>query len=304
MTTERLLPSWREGDTRNAVLGFLDAADDIPPELRLAVFDNDGTLWCEKPRYAQLDFFIWQLQHSLLDRPELRDVPEFAAVLTGDMAAIAGIGIERVAMALVGLFDGESPEVFQARVRTFFAETTHPDHGVGYDRMVYQPMLELMDALATRGFTNCIVTGGGTEFVRAVSEQIYGVAPERVVGTLVTYQFDRRDGRVGLRRTTSVRGEANEGEAKVDNIQVALGRRPTVAGGNSPGDAEMLEYTSTGEGPSLALLVNHDDPDREYAYESEAGTFTAAESVTDTASRLGWTQISMRDDWSTIFPHQ
>ncbi len=304
MTTERLLPSWREGDTRNAILGFLDAAADIPPEHRLAVFDNDGTLWCEKPRYAQLDFFVWQLQHSLADRPELRDVPEFAAVLSGDMAAIAGIGIERVAVALAGLFAGIGPEVFQARVRAFFAQTTHPDHGVGYDRMVYQPMLELMDALATRGFTNCIVTGGGTEFVRAVSEQIYGVAPERVVGTLVTYQFDRRDGRVGLLRTTSVRGEANEGEAKVDNIQVALGRRPTVAGGNSPGDAEMLEYASTGDGPSLALLVNHDDPEREYSYESEAGTFTAEESVTDTASRLGWTQISMRDDWSTIFPDQ
>ena len=141
--------------------------------------------------------------------------------------------------------------------------------------MVYQPMLELMDALAARGFTNCIVTGGGTEFVRAVSEQIYGVAQERVVGTLVTYQFDRRDGRVGLLRTTSVRGEANEGAAKVDNIQVALGRRPTVAGGNSPGDAEMLEYTSTGDGPRLSLLVNHDDAEREYAYESEAGTFAA-----------------------------
>ncbi len=304
MTSERLLPSWREGDTRNAVLDFLDAADDIPPEHRLAVFDNDGTLWCEKPRYAQLDFFVWQLADSVGERPELRDVPEFAAVLSGDMATIAAFGLERVAVALLGLFDGIEPEVFEARVRAFFAETRHPDHGVRYDEMVYQPMLELMDALAERGFTNCIVTGGGTEFVRAVSERVYGIPKERVVGTLVTYQFDRRDGRVGLLRTTNVRGEANEGAAKVDNIQVALGRRPTVAGGNSPGDAEMLEYTSTGDGPSLSLLVNHDDPEREYAYESEAGTFAAAESVTDTASRLGWTQISMRDDWSRIFPHQ
>jgi phosphoserine phosphatase len=220
------------------------------------------------------------------------------------MATIAGLGIERVALALAGLFAGIGPEVFTARVREFFAATKHPDHGVGYDAMVYQPMLELMAALSDRGFTNCIVTGGGTEFVRAVSERVYGVAPERIVGTLVTYQFDRRDGRVVLLRTAGVRGEANEGAAKVDNIQVALGRRPTVAGGNSPGDAEMLEYTSTGAGPQLALLVNHDDPEREYAYESEAGTYVAAESVTDTASRLGWTQISMRDDWSTVFPHQ
>jgi phosphoserine phosphatase len=304
MTIDRLLPSWRDGAARSAILEFLDASDEIAPENRLAVFDNDGTLWCEKPRYPQLDFFVWQLAHSVEERPELRDVPEFTAVLSGDMATIAAFGLERVAVALLGLFEGIEPEVFEARVRAFFAETRHPDHGVRYDEMLYQPMLELMDALAERGFTNCIVTGGGTEFVRAISGRVYGIPEERVVGTLVTYRFDRRDGRVVLLRTTGVRGEANEGDAKVDNIQVALGRRPTVAGGNSPGDAEMLEYASTGDGPSLALLVDHDDADREYAYESEAGTFTANESVTETASRLGWTQISMRDDWSTIFPHR
>jgi len=304
MMNDRLLPSWRDGAARSAIVEFLDATDEIAPVNRLAVFDNDGTLWCEKPRYTQLDFFVWQLRHSLADRPELGDVPEFAAVLSGDGAAIAGFGIERVAVALVGLFDAVEPEVFEARVRSFFAETQHPDQGVGYDQMVYQPMLELMDELAARGFTNCIVTGGGTEFVRAISERVYGVAQERVVGTLVTYEFERRNGRAVLLRTTSVRGSANEGAAKIDNIQVALGRRPSVAGGNSPGDAEMLEYTSTGDGPRLSLLVNHDDAEREYAYESEAGTFTADESATATAARLGWTQISMRDDWSRIFPHQ
>jgi len=303
-TDERLLPSWRDGGTRDAIVEFLDATDEIAPENRLAVFDNDGTLWCEKPRYTQLDFFVWQLRHALDDRPELADVPEFAAVLSGDAAAIEGFGMARVAVALVGLFDGVEPEVFEGRVRAFFAETKHPDHGVGYDRMVYQPMLELLDALASRGFTNCIVSGGGTEFVRAVSERVYGVAQERVVGTLVSYRFERRNGRVVLLRTTDVRGTANEGAAKVDNIQVALGRRPSVAGGNSPGDAEMLEYTSTGDGPRLSLLVNHDDAEREYAYESEAGTFAAAESAPAAAVRLGWTQISMRDDWSRVFPHQ
>jgi phosphoserine phosphatase len=304
MTTDRLLPSWRDGATRGAIVEFLDAADDIAPEDRLAVFDNDGTLWCEKPRYTQLDFFVWQLRHSLGERPELGDVPEFAAVLSGDGEAIAEFGMGRVAMALVGLFDAVEPEVFEARVRAFFAETKHPDHGVGYDEMLYQPMLELMDELSQRGFTNCIVTGGGTEFVRAISERIYGVAQERVVGTLVTYEFARRNGRAVLLRTTEVRGAANEGAAKIDNIQVALGRRPSVAGGNSPGDAEMLEYTSTGDGPRLSLLVNHDDAEREFAYESEAGTFAAVESAPATAERLGWTQISMRDDWSRVFPHR
>jgi phosphoserine phosphatase len=301
--TDRLLPSWRDGATRDAVTDFLAVTDEIAPEDRLAVFDNDGTLWCEKPRYTQLDFFVWELAHAVGERPELREVPEFAAVLGGDMATIAEFGLERVAVALLGLFDGIEPEVFEARVRAFFAETRHPEHDVRYDQMLYQPMLELMDELGRRGFTNCIVTGGGTEFVRAISQRVYGVPQERVVGTLVTYEFQRRNGRAVLLRTTRVRGEANEGAAKVDHIQVALGRRPSVAGGNSPGDTEMLEYTSTGDGPRLALLVNHDDADREYDYESEAGTFTADESVIETATRLGWTQISMRDDWARLFPH-
>ena len=130
---------------------------------------------------------------------------------------------------------------------------------------------------------------------------MYGVPQERVVGTLVTYEFERRNGRAVLLRTTGIQGGANEGAAKIENIQVALGRRPALAAGNSPGDAEMLEYTSTGDGPRLAILVNHDDADREYAYESEAGTFVAEERVTDTAQRLGWTQISMRDDWVAVF---
>ena len=301
-TTERLLPSWRDGATRSAMVDFLEATGEIAPENRLAVFDNDGTLWCEKPQYTQIEFFVWQLQRSAEQRPELRDVPEFAAVLSGDAATIAELGLARVAGALLGLFEGIEPEAFEASVQKFFTETRHPDHGRRYDQMVYQPMLELMAALEDRGFTNCIVSGGGTEFVRAISQRVYRVPQERVVGTLVTYEFERRNDRAVLLRTTDAQGGANEGSAKINNIQIALGRRPALAAGNSPGDAEMLEYTSTGDWPRIAILVNHDDADREYAYTSEAGTFVAAESATDAAERLGWTQISMRDDWDSVFP--
>ena len=299
--TDPVLPSWRPGPTRDAVVDFLDAAGDIPLEQRLAVFDNDGTLWCEKPHYTQLAFFVWELRHAVVSRPELRGVPEYSALLDGDAAALAGFGLGRVAIALVSLFEGLEPERFEQRVQTFFAETRHPDSGLRYEEMIYQPMLELLAALEQRGFTNCIVTGGGTEFLRAVSQRVYGVPQERVVGTLVTYDIDRRDGRPVLVRRAEAQGAVNEGDAKISNIQVALGRRPALAGGNSPGDAAMLDYVASGDGPSLALLVNHDDPDREYAYESVAGTFTADESVRDTAARLGWTQVSMRDDWSTVF---
>ena len=197
---------------------------------------------------------------------------------------------------------GWTPDEFEDYALTFFAEARHPDSGLRYEQMVYQPMLELLRALETKGFTNCIVTGGGTEFVRAISRRLYRVDPERVVGTLVTYDLAERDGRRTLVRTTAVQGGVNEGPTKISNIQVALGRTPVVAGGNSPGDADMLEHTNSLDSPSLALLVNHDDPEREYSYVSEAGSFDAAEPVTTTASRLGWTQVSMRTDWATIFP--
>ncbi len=301
MTTS-MLPSWRPGPARDSIVDFLAVAEEIPPEQRLAVFDNDGTLWCEKPRYTQLDFLIWQLQRSVAVQPELNDVPEYTAVLSGDGAAITAFGLERVAVALLRLFENIEPEVFERRVRNFFAETRHPDHDRRYDQMVYQPMLELLRALAHHGFSNCIVSGGGTEFVRAISHEVYGIPQERVVGTLVTYELTEKGGRPVLLRTAAVQGKPNEGGAKIENIQTALGRRPLLAAGNSPGDAEMLEYTNSSEPPSLALLVNHDDDQREYAYESVAGTFESNETIQETAARLGWTQISMKDDWAIVFP--
>ena len=296
------LPSWRPGAARSAVMSFLDAAVEIPPEERVAVFDNDGTLWCEKPQYPQLEFFVWELRRAVRERPELNSMPEYRAVLDGDAAALHQLGLERVAMALVALFDGLEPEFFAEQVRQFFAEARHATSGRPYDTMVYLPMLELLDELAAVGFTNCIVTGGGTEFVRAISKRVYGVDQDRVIGTLVAYELVRRDNRLALVRTTRIQGGANEGEEKISNIQIALGRRPRVAAGNSPGDRDMLEYTSTHDGPALALLVDHDDPDREFAYTSEAGTFTADEPILDTAQRLDWTVVSMRNDWATVFP--
>jgi phosphoglycolate phosphatase-like HAD superfamily hydrolase len=299
---EDRLPSWHDGAARTALLDFLDAAEEIPPDQRVAVFDNDGTLWCEKPRYPQLDFLVWGLRQALVDRPELGSIPEYEAVLADDPVAIADMGLERVAVALLALFESIEPEAFDQRVRDFFVEARHPERGVPYEKLVYEPMLELLAALSGLGFRNCIVTGGGTEFVRVISQQLYGIDPERVVGSLVAYDLTRRDNRLVLLRTRQFRGEANEGATKIANIQAWLGRHPVFAAGNSPGDTEMLEYTNSLPGPSLALLVNHDDAEREYAYESQAGSYVAEEPVVATATRLGWTQVSMRDDWATVFP--
>ena len=298
-----LLPSWRQGETRSAILSFLDQIDDIPPADRVAVFDNDGTMWAEKPNYTQVDFFLLELRQAIAADPGVAQKPEFRAVLDQDSEALHEIGLERLATAFLDLFAGITPEAFNAKVASFFANVMHPGRNVPYRQQRYQPMLELMDELRKRGFDFYIVSAGGAEFVRVIGEDFYGVKPEGVVGSQIDYELSRdAGGMVQLLRTNKlVASGPNEGPGKPPNIQRILGRHPSVAGGNSAGDAEMLEYAKAYGGPSLALLVNHDDGEREYAYESVAGTFAADEKITDTAARLGWTVISIKNDWSTVF---
>jgi phosphoserine phosphatase len=298
-----VLPSWRAGRARDAVVAFLDDAAEIPVADRFACFDNDGTLWCERPSYVQLDFFIDALRARLTDDPDLGHRPEFAALLRGDAAAVGEFGLERIALALTSLFEGMAPRDFTAKAREFMDRATHPTMGRRVRTTVYQPMLELLAELRRRDFAIAIVTGGGTEFVRAISHDLYDVPPEAVVDTLIKYEFVREDdGRPGLRRTASIEGDANEGAAKVTNIQTQLGRRPILAGGNSGGDREMLEWACSGEGPELALLIDHDDADREFRYVSTAQTFAETEPITEVGARLGWTVVSMANDWEHVFP--
>ena len=298
-----VLPSWREGPTREAVMTFLGDAASLPPAERVACFDNDGTMWCERPTYVQFDFFVDALTTRIGEDPSLGDRPEYAAILSGDAAAIGEIGLERIAMALTSLFEGMAPQDFTARARDFMARATHRTLHRPARTTVYQPMLELIDELRRRDFTISIVTGGGTEFVRAISDDLYGVPPEAVVGTLIKYQLVRdADDRPTLRRTADIEGDANEGAAKVTNIQTQLGRRPVLAGGNSGGDREMLEWACAGDGPGLAILVDHDDAEREFRYVSSAQTFTESEPITDVGARLGWTVVSMANDWEVVFP--
>ncbi|TFH20694.1 MAG: haloacid dehalogenase-like hydrolase [Acidimicrobiales bacterium] len=302
METDMRLPSWRPGRTRTALLDFIDAADAVPVDDRVAVFDNDGTLWCEKPAYPQLLFMLDELGRAIAADPSLAEREEYRAMIDHDRAAQAEIGLERIAFALLELRTGIGPEEFDDRVAAFFERSRHPDRGVAYAEMRYRPMLELLDELRAHDFDVFIVTGGGAEFVRAISRPFYAVSPDAVVGSLVGYEFARDDaGRPMLRRTTQLFGEVNEGAPKVTNIQLQLGRRPIFAAGNSPGDAEMLEYALAADGPSMALLVNHDDADREYEYEGEAGTFETDGSFTELAEGLGITIASMRNDWETVF---
>jgi phosphoglycolate phosphatase-like HAD superfamily hydrolase len=296
------LPSWRPGASRDALLAFLDRSLDVPVDDRVAYLDNDGTLWCEKPGYVQLDFFVDALQHRAADDPSIADRPEYGAVLSGDMAQVGAIGIERVALALAALYDGQTPEQFGDAVDEFLGRYRHRTLDVPVAGLVYQPMLELLDELRTHDFAIGIVTGGGTEFVRQFSRSLYGVEPGMVVGTLIGYEFDRNDaGEPTLRRTSAQIGAANEGGAKVAHIQSQIGRPPLFVAGNSGGDREMLEWAQANPHGGVALLVNHDDAEREFEYLGTAATFEDAEPITAVAGRLGWITASMRDDWETIF---
>jgi haloacid dehalogenase-like hydrolase len=301
--TEDRLPSWRPGPTRDAIIEYLDRVGDVPVEDRVAYLDNDGTMWCERPHYVQYDFFVDALGRQASEDLSLADRPELAAVLDDDRAKISELGLGRVAVALAKLYDGRTPREFADDVDAFVDRYRHPTLGLPIASLVYQPMLELVDELRAHDFTVGIVSGGGTEFVRRISPPLYGVPPELVVGTLIGYEFARDgDDRPVLHRSVSLMGAANEGPTKVEHIQSQLGRAPIVAVGNSGGDREMLEWAQSGGHGGLAVLIDHDDAEREFAYESAAATFEEAEPITAVAARLGWTTVSMAGDWATVFP--
>ncbi len=295
------LASWNDGTVRETILAFVEkAAVDVPAPERIAVLDNDGTLWCERPAYIQAMYLLERLHGAAAAQPELAEKPVVAALLAGDLATALGHGLGATAEVLLGLDAGRTTEEFAGDAEAWLAGAEHPRFGVPYSRTTYAPMLELIELLRDNDFRVFIVTGGGVEFVRAASERLYGVPPDDVVGSEVKVDMERRDGRVVLVRTAEMLGSANEGPPKAVNIQAHIGRRPIFAAGNSAGDREMLEYTHTGEHPSLCLVVNHDD-EREYAYSGASATDPNAEPILDTAAAMGWTVVSMRRDWRRVF---
>lgn len=299
---EGRLPSWRPGPRRDAILEFLDAAHEVPVPERFACFDNDGTLWCERPRYIQFEFFLEALRGAIKNTPDLADTPEFAALIAHDQTALDELGLKRVALALAGLFKGRTAEEYRSTVRGFMASARHPELKRPMDQLRYRPMLELIGELRALAFTVALVSGGGVEFVRSVSDDLYGIPSELVAGTRIAYDFRRQqDGAPLLTRTARVDGDVDEGPAKVVTIQSQLGRRPILAAGNSGGDREMLEWAAGSDGPSLAILVDHDDADREYAYLSKAASFSEDRPITEVGADLGWTVVSMKEDWADVF---
>ena len=311
-TPSAALPSWNDGVAKQAILEFLRATTDpsrptyVPPEERIAVFDQDGTLWVEHPMYTQVVYCLERVPAVVEKKPELKDIAPFKTVLSGNREEIARLSLPDLEEILAATLTGMSVEEFNAEAKKWLETAKHPRWNRPYTELVYQPMLEVLRTMRDNGFKTYIVTGGGQDFVRVYAEKVYGIPPEQVVGTAGGTKYGYEDGRPFLTKEPKLL--LNDDKAgKPEGIHLMIGRRPCVAFGNSNGDREMLEWTDAGSGARLMLLLLHDDAAREYAYgpaqglpDSKIGTFTQA--LYDEARQKGWIVISMKNDWNEVFP--
>ena len=299
-----MLPSWRDGAAKQAIVDFVAQTDSVPVEHRIAVFDNDGTLWCEKPMPIQLDFILRRFVEMAEASPELRERQPWKAAYERDYGWLGSLMQEHYAgddtnvnvlgAGILAAYEGISVEDFEAQSDEFLRTAQHPTFGRGYLQCAYKPMIDLLDYLAANGFTNYIVSGGGRDFMRPISDDVYGIPRERVIGSaaVLVYESNEWGG------TITHKAEAeylDDGPQKPIRIWSRMGRRPLVAGGNSNGDMQMLEFTKHDDKPTLRLLVLHDDAEREFDYTS------GAEAVLERAGKDSWTVVSIKDDWATVF---
>jgi hypothetical protein len=300
------LPSWNDGPTKDAIEAFVtkvadkDGPDFVPRADRVAVFDNDGNLWAEKPVYFQLLFAIDRVKAMAPDHPEWKDKQPFKAAIEGDMKALAASGEKGLLELLAASHTGMSSAEFQKIAGEWLATAKHPRFKRGYTELVYQPMLELLSYLRDNGFTTYIVSGGGIEFVRNFSEPVYGIPPAQVVGSSIKTEYKLVDGEPKIMRLPEM-NFIDDKAGKPVGINQHIGKRPILASGNSDGDFEMLEWTTAGEGPRFGLIVHHTDADREYAYDRDSHVGRLANALDQAADR-GWTVIDMKNDWNQIFP--
>jgi phosphoglycolate phosphatase-like HAD superfamily hydrolase len=299
------LPSWQNTAAKKAILQFVadvtreGSPSFVPPADRIAVFDNDGTLWSEQPLYFQFIFMLDQVKAAAPRHPEWKDNPAYKALVAKDYAALASQ--QKQLLQLVAIANsGMSVDDYDKTIRDWIATARHPKFKRPYTDLVYQPQLELLAYLRANGFKTFIVSGGTIEFMRAWAEQAYGIPPDQVIGSSQLVQYEMRDGQPTLVREPKV-DFVNDGPGKPVGIYRHIGRKPILAFGNSDGDQQMLQYTASGPGPHLALLLHHDDAAREFAYDrkSKVGKLDKA---LDEAATDGWTVVSMKDDWQVIFP--
>jgi len=299
------LPSWSEGPAKGAITDFVTRVTDpaspdfVPAAERIATFDNDGTLWAEQPAYFQLLFAMDRVRALAPEHPEWATTQPFKAVLDGDMEALAAAGEHGLLELVMASHAGMTTLEFEEIVKDWIGSARHPKTGQPLTQMVYQPMLELLDYLRANGFKTFIVSGGGIEFMRPWTEEVYGIPPEQVVGSSIKTRFEMRDGGPVLIRLPEI-DFIDDKEGKPVGIHTHIGRRPIAAFGNSDGDLQMLQWTAAGDGPSLCLYVHHTDAEREWSYDRTSHVGRLDQGLEEAEAR-GWTVVDMTKDWKTVF---
>jgi phosphoserine phosphatase len=300
------LPSWNEGPARDALVSFVlkvtreGSPDFVAPADRIAVFDNDGTLWSEQPAYFQLLFAMDRVRALAPQHPEWTGRQPYQAALEGDMKALAAGGEKGLLELVAATHTGLTVDEFNQVVADWAASARHPTRGRPYTELVFQPMLEVLAYLRANGFKTFIVSGGGAEFMRAWAERVYGIAPEQIVGSRGKLKYEVRDGKGVLVKLPAI-DLVDDKAGKPVGIAQVIGRRPIAAFGNSDGDFEMLEYVTTGPGPRLGMIVHHTDAEREWAYDRESHIGRLVRGLDEAAAR-GWVMVDMKHDWKTIHP--
>jgi phosphoglycolate phosphatase-like HAD superfamily hydrolase len=298
------LAAWNDGVAKRTILDFVaqvttaNSPAFVPPADRIAVFDNDGTLWCEYPMYVQAFFVFDRIKTLAPQHPEWQDREPFASVLKGDLKLALAGGESALVELVMSTHAGMTTDEFTAIVQDWLATAKHPTFKRPYTELVYQPMLELLAYLRSHNFKTFIVSGGGVEFMRPWTEQVYGIPPEQVIGSSIKTKFEWRDGKPVILRLPELHF-FDDKEGKPAAIQHYIGRRPIAAFGNSDGDLQMLQWTSTGEGSQLGLIVHHTDGDREFAYEKSA--VGSLEQALADAKQEGWVVVDMKTDWKRVF---
>jgi phosphoserine phosphatase len=299
------LPSWNEGATKQSITAFVrrvttqGGAHFVPPEQRIATFDNDGTLWVEQPIYVQLAFVLDRVRALAPQNPDWTTRQPFQAVLDGDMAALAASGEKGLVELMAVTHAGMTSEQFARIVSDWLATARDHRFKRPYTELVYQPMLELLGYLRASGFKTFVVSGGGIEFMRPWSEKIYGIPPEQVVGSSIKTRFEMQDGRPVLFRLPEI-NFIDDKAGKPVGINQHIGRRPIAAFGNSDGDLEMLQWTTMSGGARFALIVHHTDAEREYAYDRQSHVGKLDKAL-DAAAINRWTVADMKKDWKRVF---
>jgi hypothetical protein len=300
------LPSWNEGPAKAAITQFVErttrdgSPDFVAPELRIATFDNDGTLWCEQPNYVQVVFAVSRLKSLAPEHPNWKTEEPFASILKGTAELPLPGGLKDYEKLLDATHAGMSTAEFERIVTAWLTTHQHPRFRRPYPRCIYQPMVEVLAYFRAHGFKTYIVSGGGTEFMRPWTQQAYGIPPEQIVGSTIKTEFKLVDGKPVLMRLGEI-DFVDDGPGKPVGIGKFIGRRPIAAIGNSDGDLQMLEWTTIADGPRLGMLVHHTDAEREYAYDRQSSVGKLDKGLDEAAGR-GWTLIDMRRDWRVIFP--